>query len=67
MVSVALYDTLGVPAVRHIMQQTAMPVVVVAGDKLATVLEVAPDCPDLRLIVCLDEDVYVAPRRGWRA
>ena len=54
MVSVALYDTLGVPAVRHIIQQTSMPVVFASADKLATVLTVAADCPALRLVVCMD-------------
>jgi long-chain acyl-CoA synthetase len=54
MVSVALYDTLGLAAVRHIIQQTEMPVVVAAADKLASVLSVAPQCPALRLIVCMD-------------
>ena len=54
MVSVALYDTLGVAAVRHIIQQTKMPVIVASADKLNTVLTVAPDCPDLRLVISMD-------------
>jgi long-chain acyl-CoA synthetase len=51
LVVVPLYDTLGPDAIKFILKQTAMTVVVVAGEKLEHLLNVAPECPALKYVI----------------
>ena len=49
--AVPLYDTLGPDAIKYIINQTKMSVVVVAEEKLHALLTAAPQCPSLRYVI----------------
>jgi hypothetical protein len=61
LVTVPLYDTLGPSVVEYVVNQTDMATVACTRDKVASVLEVAPRCPSLRLIVVMDGSAAASP------
>jgi long-chain acyl-CoA synthetase len=52
--SVALYDTLGAETVEYVINHSELSIIVTSLDKVATVLQVAPKCPNLRVIISMD-------------
>jgi long-chain acyl-CoA synthetase len=74
---VPLYDTFGQDAIKFILNQTKMAVVVVAEDKLASLLAVAPACPSLRYVIKIgalnagnsnfltNQTLYTQRKRNW--
>ncbi|KAJ1568685.1 Long chain acyl-CoA synthetase 7 peroxisomal [Cladochytrium tenue] len=75
--TVALYDTLGADAAEFILNHAEIPAVVASLDKVPRLLEVAPHCPRLKIVVSMDgpADPVAAARddptdtflalRGW--
>ena len=53
--TVPLYDTLGKDAILHIMNQTKMEIVVASKDKIAQLIELKAQMPNLKVVVSMDE------------
>eukprot|EP00027_Filamoeba_sp_ATCC50430_P003004 CAMPEP_0168552640 /NCGR_PEP_ID=MMETSP0413-20121227/6821_1 /TAXON_ID=136452 /ORGANISM="Filamoeba nolandi, Strain NC-AS-23-1" /LENGTH=309 /DNA_ID=CAMNT_0008583261 /DNA_START=15 /DNA_END=944 /DNA_ORIENTATION=- len=52
--SISLYDTLGQNAIEFIIKHADIKVVVCAGKQLPNLLAVAPNCPNLKIIISMD-------------
>ncbi|KAI8815019.1 hypothetical protein BJ742DRAFT_782010 [Cladochytrium replicatum] len=66
MITVPLYDTLGVEAIEYIVTQTSMSVVVATSDKAKTLVGMRDKIPTLKTIIVMDEasDELVASAAG---
>ncbi|KAJ6248158.1 long-chain-fatty-acid--coa ligase 5 [Anaeramoeba flamelloides] len=56
LINVALYDTLGEESSKFILNQTETKYLVCKKSKIPKILELKPDCPNLKYIICIDED-----------
>lgn len=54
LIVVALYDTLGLDALRYIIKHSEMSICVCSPDKVANLLEISSDCPQLKTIVWME-------------
>ncbi|KAJ1674635.1 medium-chain fatty acid-CoA ligase faa2 [Spiromyces aspiralis] len=54
LVTVALYDTLGISSVEYIINHAEIPIVVCSLDKVSRLLKLAPNLPNLRCIISMD-------------
>ncbi|KAJ1549319.1 hypothetical protein HK405_005480, partial [Cladochytrium tenue] len=52
--TVSLYDTLGPETTEYILNHAEIPLVVASLDKVEKVLQLAPRCPELKVIVSMD-------------
>ncbi|KAK6004296.1 hypothetical protein QM012_009146 [Aureobasidium pullulans] len=52
--TVSIYETLGIEATEHIINQTGLTVVCASVDHLETIQNLAPRCPSLKFIVIVD-------------
>ncbi|KAI9216570.1 hypothetical protein BC828DRAFT_433798 [Blastocladiella britannica] len=55
MVSVSLYDTLGADTLEFITNHAELRVIVASADKIANLLRVRDRCPELQVIISMDE------------
>ncbi|KAG9302450.1 hypothetical protein G9A89_006414 [Geosiphon pyriformis] len=53
--TVALYDTLGPDTVRYIITHAEISIIVVAGNRIAGLIQLAPKIPGLKVIISMDE------------
>mmetsp|Transcript_18048 Transcript_18048/g.29636 ORF Transcript_18048/g.29636 Transcript_18048/m.29636 type:complete len:681 (+) Transcript_18048:94-2136(+) len=54
MILVPLYDTFGLEAIQYIIEHAELTAIVIAKDKLKSVVEVAPQLPKLKYVICID-------------
>jgi long-chain acyl-CoA synthetase len=52
--TVALYDTLGPETSEFIMNHSEIPIMVSSLDKIANLIKLAPSCPNLKAVICMD-------------
>lgn len=52
--SVSLYDTLGPDACEYIINHASLTTVCASVSHIATLIKLAPRCPSLKLVICLD-------------
>jgi len=63
-VVVPIYDTLGPDAVKYIVEHGDLSYVVCSGENFDKLLESAPDCPHLKIVILLDQ---VSPKQIEKA
>ena len=61
MISVPLYDTLGPEAVTYVCGHAELTVVACSIDVLDTLLKCLPDCPTVKIVVCIIETTAYMP------
>lgn len=54
LVGVSLYETLGPDVAEYITNHCPLPIVFASANHIASLLKIAPRCPTLRIVVCMD-------------
>ncbi|KAI8884198.1 acetyl-CoA synthetase-like protein [Backusella circina FSU 941] len=54
---VALYDTLGEEAIKHVVNETDMQFIVTTSDKIENIIRLQPYLPTLKTLISMDNDV----------